>query len=360
MSSNIFSQMSYAHVPGLVIGAVLMVVLITYLIPLARKIGLVDDPAGRKTHTGSIPLIGGIVIASSFSLSLLLFPDSFQNLRVLFFGIGLLTIVGALDDQKEIGPHIRFLAQVMVALFLVVLDQTLVTYVGFILDDSAPIGLGLLAIPFSIIALVGTINAYNMIDGHDGVSGFCFIVSLLGLLTLLSFRSNAGDQQYIVIIMLLIVLTTVFIPFNLGLFGSQRKIFLGDAGSMVFGLVMAFLLIRFSQREIPVVATTAAAWIVGVPLLDMIAVIIRRLQARVSITTSDRKHIHHLLCDHGIPSNFVILILVALHSSFVSIGVLGTLLEWPDMFLFWGTFMTLGLYFLATLTVKKPAEHYNS
>ena len=333
-----------------------MCVLITYFIPLAHKLGLVDSPVGRKTHSGSIPLIGGIVLAASLSLSLLLFPSSFQDFRFLFFGIGLLTIVGALDDQKEIGPYSRFLAQIVVAASLVVLDGTIVTHLGSTIREHAPLGLGIFAIPFSIIAIVGTVNAYNMIDGHDGLAGLCFLISLLGFLVLLSFRATILDQQYIVIVVLLIVLIFTFLPFNIGLLGHRRKIFLGDAGSMLCGLVIAFLAIRLSQREIPVVVATAAAWVVGVPLLDMIAVILRRIHSRTSITASDRKHIHHFLCEIGVPNYFVTIILIALHSICVSIGVLGTLLEWNEIWLFWSTFVLLGLYLLAVFNLGRRRD----
>ena len=101
-------------------------------------------------------------------------------------------------------------------------------------------GLGILTIPFSIVAIVGAVNAYNMIDGHDGLAGFSFIVSLLAFLLLLFYRATDTDLQYIVLVILLIVLMLVFIPFNIGLLGSRRKIFLGDAGSMLCGLVMVF------------------------------------------------------------------------------------------------------------------------
>jgi len=339
-----FSQLSYSDVFGFLSAAGLVCLFIVYLTPLARKIGLVDVPGQRKTHTGSVPLIGGIVIAASLSLSLLLFPNSFKDFRFLFFGIGLLTIVGALDDQKEIHPYSRFCAQILVALALVILDGTVVSHVGNIFGGTTSLGLGILTIPFSIVAIVGAVNAYNMIDGHDGLAGFSFIVSLLAFLLLLFYRATDADLQYIVLVILLIVLMLVFIPFNIGLLGSRRKIFLGDAGSMLCGLVMVFLLIRFAQREVPVVTTTAAAWILGIPLLDMFAVIFRRLLAKTPITQSDRNHIHHFLGDLGLTKGMIVVILVTIHSILVSVGVLGTLLEWPDAWLFWGAFLPLGIY----------------
>jgi UDP-GlcNAc:undecaprenyl-phosphate/decaprenyl-phosphate GlcNAc-1-phosphate transferase len=340
------------------IAALIICLLIISFAPLAKKIGLVDHPGARKQHTGVIPLIGGIVIAISLFLSLLLLPISFKDFRLLFFGLGVLTIVGALDDQKEIRPNVRIFAQLLVAIVLTGLDHTVVTYVGTVLGGARAFGLGYLAIPFSVIAIVGTINAYNMIDGHDGLAGVSFIISLSGILFLIFFRATPDDQQYIAIVVLMIVLVSVFLLFNIGLLGSSRKIFLGDAGSMLFGLIMVFLLIRLSQRPVPVVTTAAAAWLVGLPLLDMVAVILRRLSARTSLVRADRAHIHHFLSGLGYDDHTVLFILSIIQLGFVIIGVFGTLLEWSDGWLFWGTFLVLGLYLTTiSLTQRKRPPH---
>jgi UDP-GlcNAc:undecaprenyl-phosphate/decaprenyl-phosphate GlcNAc-1-phosphate transferase len=315
--------------------------LIRSLIPLARKIDLVDLPDHRKQHQGSIPLVGGIAMSISLALSILLFPSSFRDLRIFFFCVGIITIIGALDDQRELGPNMRGIAQFLAALILTIIGDTVVLTIGDIFGISRAIGLNFFSIPFTIIAIIGVVNAFNMSDGHDGLTGSITIVSLLGLFLLSHYRATPADQQYIVIILLLVTLLAVFLTFNLGFMGTDKRVFLGDAGSMFLGLIMVFLLIELSQREIPVVSPAATPWIIGVPLLDMFAVVIFRVLSRVSPLKGDRNHLHHVLGKIRCGKMQTLLILVGAQCAFTSVGVLGTLLEWPDALLFWGMFPIL-------------------
>jgi len=338
--------------------ALVAVFLINLLIPVAKKIDLVDHPGERKRHEGAIPLIGGIAMVISFALSILLFQASFKDFRILFFCIGVLTVIGALDDQRELKPKMRFLAELFVALVLASIGGTVVIHIGDIFAIDRPIGLSFLAIPFTVISIVGVINAYNMVDGHNGVAGIVTILGLAGLALLLFYRATPADYQYVVIVYLLITLLVIFLMFNLGLLNSNRRIFLGDAGSMFIGITMAFLVIRLSQREDPILSATAAAWIIGLPLLDMVSVIIRRTFSRISLFQADRNHIHHLLTKLDLSKLQVLLYLTMLQSLFVSIGVLGTLLEWSDAILFWGMIPMLSIYFiLYGATLRRPINH---
>ena len=335
--------------------AILAVLLISVLIPLSRKIGLVDYPSKRKQHEGTVPLVGGIAMSVAFALSILLFQTSFSDFRLLFFCIGVLTIIGVLDDQRELDPRMKFLAQFFVALVLTLIGDILVSHLGDIFSINRPLGLSFLAIPFTMISIIGVINAFNMIDGHDGLAGMVALLGLAGLSVLFFFRATPDDHQYLVVIFLLITILIVFLAFNLGIVNVNKKIFLGDAGSMFLGLVMSFLLIRLSQREIPVISTTAAVWIVGLPLLDMISVIVMRILAKVSVLEADRNHIHHFLEQLGLSRNHVLISLTALQSIFVCVGVFGTLLEWPDAVLFWSPLPIVLIYIFLLATSRKRA-----
>ena len=156
--------------------------LIKVLAPAARRVDLVDYPNSRKVHETTVPLIGGIAIFISLTLSLLLFAEvSFASLRILFFCFAIIVVTGVLDDHRDIPPHAKFLVQILVAFLLVVLDGQTVLHIGDIFDRGVAQGLAFLAIPFSIIAIVAAINAQNLIDGYDGVCSVVTIVSLLGL-----------------------------------------------------------------------------------------------------------------------------------------------------------------------------------
>lgn len=237
----------------------LFIFLVPALIPMAKRVGLVDHPDERKQHRGNIPLVGGIALSISLSLAILLFPSSFSNFRILFFCIGLLIITGVLDDQQEINAVKKFIFQAVAALILVTMGGTIVTEVGDLLVNDESLGLSFFAVPFSALAIIGAINAFNMIDGHDGLAASTAILTLGGIAFLLFIRGTVNDIQYILLILLLISLLVVFLFFNLGwLFGTNNKVFLGDAGSNLIGIVIAFLLIHLSQREVLVVAPSAA------------------------------------------------------------------------------------------------------
>ena len=148
---------------GYIAAILISAALLFYLSPVARRIGLVDRPNTRKQHTNEVPLTGGIAIAVSLMLSLLLFDISLQPFRLLFFCLGVLMIVGVLDDHQDVPAFVKFAFQLFVAIVLVYLDERLVKFVGDIFFTGVDQGLNYLAVPFSILAIIGVINAFNMI-----------------------------------------------------------------------------------------------------------------------------------------------------------------------------------------------------
>jgi undecaprenyl-phosphate alpha-N-acetylglucosaminyl 1-phosphatetransferase len=223
------------------------------LIPLAPLLGLLDRPAERrKAHAGSVPLIGGIAIFTALLVSsLLLLPLN----RTTIFGLiggGLLVIVGVVDDRFGLGPKTRLAAQAGAALLLSLGAGVTLTSVGDILGFG-PIGLGPLAVPVTVFAMVGIINAFNMIDGIDGLAGGLALIALGALLLL---APEMGSSQ--IITLMAIAALTPYLICNLGLLGyTGGKIFLGDAGSMLLGYIVVWAMIDAveSQRSIePVTA----------------------------------------------------------------------------------------------------------
>ena len=319
--------------------------LMIYLAKLARKIGLVDYPTDRKTHQQPIPLIGGIAMITSLTLSMMFVPYSFGSFRILFFCIGVLLIVGVLDDYKEITVSAKLVIEIVLAAILVTYGELVVFGIGDVWATGYDQGLGILAIPFSIVAVIGVINAFNMTDGIDGLAGSVALLGFIGLLIALVIRGLPSEPEYLVLVLLMIVALAVFLCFNIPLIVSVNKqVFMGDAGSTVIGLLIVFLLIEFSQREVPIIKSAAAPWIIGVPLLDMVSVIIGRIREGRSPFYADRKHLHHLLQSFGLNQYTVLFLLVVLQGIFVSIGVLGTLLEWKDQILFVSIFPVVIIY----------------
>ena len=333
---------SYATAGGL------CVFLLYVLGPIAQRVGLVDRPSGRKQQLRPVALIGGIAIVVSFFLATLLMPISLTEYRVLYFCIVLLFVTGIVDDLRELPPAAKFVMQLIVALALVFLDEQLVRFVGDILDQSGPneyepLGLDILAIPLTVFAMLGVINAFNLIDGLDGLCGGITLIALAALMGLAFHHGGAVTEFKLLGIVLVTV--AAFLIFNLSIVCSTRQVYLGDAGSMVIGLILVYFLINLSQRGIPVVESgvpivksNSAPWLIALPLMDTVNVMLHRLRSGRSPLKPDRTHIHHLLLDVGIHRYAVLAILLGLQLFCTAIGVLGTHLSWPDWVLFWSMF----------------------
>jgi len=329
-------------------GGGLCMFLLYFLGPIAQRVGLVDRPSGRKQQLRPVALVGGIAVVVSFCLATLLMPISLTEYRVLFFCIVLLFITGVVDDLRELPPAAKFVMQLTVALALIFLDDQLVRFVGDILDGSGPneyepLGLDILTIPLTVFAMLGVINAFNLIDGLDGLCAGITLMALAALMGL-AFHHGGAVSEFKLLGMVLVTVAA-FLIFNLSIVGAARQVYLGDAGSMVLGLMLVYFLINLSQRGIPVVVSgvpvikpNSAPWLIALPLMDTVNVMLHRLRSGRSPLRPDRTHIHHLLLDVGIHRYAVLAILLGLQLFCTAIGVLGTHLSWPDWVLFWSMF----------------------
>jgi UDP-GlcNAc:undecaprenyl-phosphate/decaprenyl-phosphate GlcNAc-1-phosphate transferase len=324
-------------------------ILILFLTPVARRHGLVDEPSSRKRHKNSVPLIGGISIFGALLIALLSSHISLSEYRIFFLALFILMTTGLLDDYNEIDAKKKFFLQIGVALILVFLDGVVIRNLGEVFFYAKPYGLGLFAIPFSIVAIVGVINAINMSDGHDGLAGCYFVLAAAGLIVL-QFLKGAGINQILVVVLAAVL---PFLVFNFAeLVGSKRQVFLGDAGSTVLGLVLVFFLIKTSAGDVDILNVSAAPWLIGVPLMDMVAVLIFRLQKRMSPLKADRLHIHHLLLEVGCSKFEVLGLLIFLQLIFAFVGIAGTIWAWNDGVLLWGCFVILASYLIVASKMR--------
>ena len=350
---------------------------ILLLSPIARSIDLVAYPGGRRQHSQPVPLVGGISIILAVCLCALLSPLNLSHFRVLFFSVILLTFVCVLDDHRDIKASIKFLFQILVVGILINFDDVTVLYLGELFPDQGRQGLGLLAVPFTLVAIIGVMNAVNMIDGHDGLAGSCALITLCAILLLpglmvqpeltqlyqhlapdilveaistLQVRLEIGYAIRSFILLILAPLF-IFIIFNVTtkpIFGQNRQVYLGDVGSVFLGLLIAYTLIKLSDSSFyyyqsdagydyyTFIPANATPWFVGLPLVDMVAVLFVRMFKKDSLVVGDRRHLHHLLVDRGWPRLSVLVTLVLVHFLLVLIGFMSIVRNWPDFILFWG------------------------
>lgn len=299
----------------------LAALLIRILAPLAVRVGLVDQPGGRKRHQAAVPLVGGPAIFAAFTFSALLLLDSLYAYRPLFAAMGLLVVVGVLDDMRDLSPQKKFLAQVAAALFVTSWAGLYVTQLGNLW------GFGLFelrnwAIPFTVVCVLGTINAVNMSDGLDGLAGGLALVSLA------FFGAAAWDlglERHLKLLVLMSMAVCGFLLFNLRLPWQPRaRVFMGDSGSMMLGLFLTWFAVELTNapsggRLEPM----SAVWFIAVPLLDMGLVIARRMFKGLSPFAADRTHLHHILLAVGFSPGQVTWFLIALAVACGAFGWIG-------------------------------------
>lgn len=304
---------------------VLAFLAVLFLVPpmrmVAPKIGLVDAPGGRKKHEGVIPLIGGLILFPVFILFSILSGDDFGVYWPLYAAILVLLVTGAVDDKLPMHPLLKFGLQFIAAILIVVPGGAQIYQLGdlFGLGD---VGLDLISLPFSIIAVVLLINAINLMDGLDGLAGG---VSLVILGWMLFACIGYGEANYSYSMKILIAALVGFLFYNMrSPFRKKAVIFMGDAGSMCLGLMIAWYAIHLSPENARVMEPMAVAWVLAIPIWDECAQFYRRVCEGRHPFSPDRGHFHHHFIRAGISTGvsvWVILGLVFLAGGFGVIGV---------------------------------------
>lgn len=294
----------------LFVGAALSCLIACFaLMPLARKLSLVDTPAGRKQHIGDVPLIGGLAILITFSLAMV-----WQNTidPSLLLALALLTALGVLDDKIDMPAIWKLSGQILAALLVCLGSGVVVTSLGT-LPSGNELLLGPLAVPMTVIALVGLINAMNMIDGIDGLAGGLALLALAHLIMAMNLIGKPLDGAAMVDITVFTGAITGFLLLNLGLV-PRRKVFLGDAGSMLLGLFIGVHLIEASQRQplADTLPTSLVPWMVALPVIDTLRLIFTRLRQGRSPLSPDRTHLHHILLDKSLSSRLTLVTMLVM------------------------------------------------
>jgi len=307
--------------------------IIVLLRPLAISVGLVDVPTTRKSHKGNVPLIGGIAIFAGLSVvSLLQFliTDSLpEQFMALYVSSALLVGVGIWDDFTDLPARNRFIAQIIAALITVYGGGVVLSDLGNLSPTGGLLSLGILSVPFTVFACLGIINAMNMCDGLDGLSGSLALISLLGLGVANALWGNPWHQHLIV---LLSACVASFLMFNLRtLWRSRAWVFLGDAGSMLLGLILCWLTVDLSQGADRVVSPAAALWFLMLPIYDAVSMMLRRILKGQSPFAADREHLHHIFLLAGFSVGESVTLMSGIAVVGVVIGLTGTYLGVHDL-----------------------------
>ncbi len=323
---------------------VITLLAIFILIPVANKIGLVDKPQGRKQHVGAVPLIGGISIFSGVALTLAVFglPQDLHWYYLLCGGT--IVLLGVFDDFLDLSVKLRLVAQLLIGAVMIYGLQLYLVDLGN-LFGFGNVSLGYIGIPITLIAVIAAINAFNMIDGIDGLAGMLSGVSFVSLTLMMGI---GGQLEHAVLPMVLVFALIPYLLFNLDLIGKGKgKIFMGDAGSMLIGLSVIWLLMIGSQSDTASFRPVTALWIIAVPLMDMVAIMIRRIRKGQSPFIADREHLHHIFLRLGLTSRQALVVITSLSCMLATIGIVGEYLLVPDVIMLLLFLLVFSLYSLS-------------
>ena len=316
---------------SVILGLLGLIVITIGISALAKSIGLVDIPDNiRKIHIGNIPLIGGIVIFISIVYGTFVFGvDPFY--RIIIISLIPILIIGTIDGIRAITVPVpfRLIAQILASWMVILFTDVYLRDLGNLFGQGT-VHLNQFGIPFTIFAVVGICNAFNMLDGKDGLAGSVAVVIISSLLLLLYLNGIIYNWGLILILSL-----AVFLAFNLNLFGQHRKIFLGEHGSSSLGHLIAWNLVYLSQ-ETDFITPVTALWFVFFPLTDALFTIFRRIRISQSIVKADRRHLHYLLSDRGFSDQTILLSVLFISALGVTTAVTANLLNIPDYYLFYG------------------------
>lgn len=284
-----------------IFGALLAVsgawLLIWLLKPVAFHYGLLDCPKGRKAHAAPTPVTGGLAMTLAVVAGgAVAIRTASPELTYLILGMALLLAVGLLDDLRDLRWWWRILAQVVAALGLYYGGGVRVEQLGGVFGFPE-LTLGPLSLPLTVIATVGLINAINLVDGVDGLAGTLVLAALLMLTAAALYAGNgelAGET------LILGGAVVGFLAWNFRIPGRSRAAaFMGNSGSALLGLAIAWVCFRLTQNPGHPVSPVLALWLLPVPVMDCLVLIVRRLREGRSPFSAGCDHIHHCMRDAG-------------------------------------------------------------
>lgn len=324
-----------------------------YIVRLAKRRHVTDNPDARKLQKEPVPVLGGLAVFWGIMVGIGL-TSVFFNSYALFtsaIAITAMLYVGAIDDMIGLSPLLRLIIEALVIAFVCWMDQVnLNSFHGLFGIWHLPVWF---SAPLSIFCGLGIINAINMIDGVDGLSSsFCVMAcALFGIVFVISFDGSMAVLSALV--------AGSMIPFILhNVFGAKSKMFIGDAGTLMMGIIMTIFVLHIVDdhsrvnRTFPTMGLVAfTISVLSVPIFDTLRVMTGRIMKGVSPFHADKSHLHHLFIEigfsHAGTSLCVILLnLLNVLCWFITWKLGGGALDQFTVVVFVGLFNTVGIYYI--------------
>ena len=311
-------------------------VIIPRIVMISKKKRLFDELSARKSHTGMVPRLGGASFFPTFLFAFTLtmgmryifgydvaddyFMDSLRELMFLLAGSTVLFCVGMADDLTGVGYKGKFLAQTLSAVLICCSGVEITSLDGLFGIYEIPYWVGVV---LTVLVIVLLANAYNLIDGIDGL---CSGLSLLALLTFGLWFIVHGIYVYAMMAMAMAGVVLVFFFYNV--LGKRLKVFMGDTGSLLLGYLIAFLGLKFYSLNVSGeffrinAAPAVFLGVVSIPVFDVVRVFCARMVAGLSPFYPDRRHIHHKLLRTGLTHLQSAMVIVLLQVGFILLNFL--------------------------------------
>ncbi|HEX3320292.1 MAG TPA: MraY family glycosyltransferase [Terriglobales bacterium] len=303
---------------------------------LALSRGWVSAPSlERHLHRDPLPRLGGVAIFTSFAVSLAIaqlivwrhpewpFPASAKALGTLLPPACIVFLLGIYDDVRGAGPYLKFTVQALAGTMLFAGGLRILDLPVLFGTHDLPWFLGL---PLTILWVLAITNAFNLIDGLDGLAAGSALFStiVVFVVALLS-----GSSLVALLAIALAGSVLGFLRFNF----NPATIFLGDGGSLFIGFMLSALALQGAQKAPTIIAVAIPVVSFGLPILETALSVMRRFISGRPVFTADREHIHHKLLQLGLSHRQVVIVLYAVSALFALLS----------LFLLWPTGSTLGL-----------------
>ncbi len=283
----------------------LISIMITPLVKMfAIKVNAIDIPKDkRRVHSKPIPIMGGLAIYIAFVIGTILYSGILTSSQLgIIMGATIIVIGGIVDDIKELRPKYKLLIQVIAAICLLMSGIRISIITNPFREFYPYLNIGWINIPVTIIWIVGVTNAFNLIDGLDGLAaGIAFISSVT--LMIVSILNGRLEAAFLTAVLSGAILG--FLPYNF----NPASIFMGDTGSQLLGFLLAAISIEGAIKSATAFVIAVPILAFGLPIYDTLFAMIRRKVNGRPIMQADKGHLHHRLLDMGLNQKQAVIIM---------------------------------------------------
>jgi UDP-GlcNAc:undecaprenyl-phosphate GlcNAc-1-phosphate transferase len=278
------------------------------VIRFAVRIGALDVPKDeRRVHKTPMPLIGGLAMHFAFIITALVYMPMTRQIIGILLGGTFIMICGLIDDIKPLRPRVKLILQIIGAVILVYFGVRIKFVTNPFDSVNGMSDMGWLSVPATIFWIVGVTNAFNLIDGLDGLAAG---IASISCITLFVISLINGRMTAALLTAALAGSTMGFLPYNF----NPAKIFMGDTGAQFLGFVLAAISIQGAIKSAAAIVITVPILALGLPIYDTLIAMIRRFINKRPVMEGDRGHLHHKLLDMGLSQKQAVLVMYFISS----------------------------------------------